>query len=66
MLNLSNELSWEDQKLLILMEKDKGEWELSAPTSISKKRSTLAKQQGTSKNEVTRFEKMVHEGWKLL
>ena len=66
MLNLSNELSWEDQKLLILMEKDKGEWELSATTSISKKRSTLAKQQGTSKNEVTRFEKMVHEGWKLL
>ena len=66
MLNLSNELSWEDQKLLILMEKGKGEWELSATTSISKKRSTLAKQQGTSKNEVTRFEKMVHEGWKLL
>ena len=45
---------------------DKRGWPLLATTSILKKRSALAKQQDTSKNEVTRFEEKVHEVWKLL
>ena len=37
----------------------KGGWSLSTTTSISKKRSTLTKQQDPSNNEVTRFEEKV-------
>ena len=38
-----------------------GKWPLSATTSTSKIRLTLAKQQDTRKNEVTSFEEKVHE-----
>ena len=41
---------------------DKTGWSLSATTSILKTRSTLAKQQDTTKKEVTRFEGKNHEG----
>ena len=64
MLNLSDELPWQDrEKFFRLMKKnEKGGQPLSAITSISKKRSTLAKQQDKSKNETTGFEEKAHEG----
>ena len=39
---------------------DTGGWALSTATSTLKGGPTLAKQQGKSKNEVTRFEEKVH------